>query len=72
VELAAYRVVQEALANARRHASGAAVDVELRYGDTTMNLLIRDNGPGPPAGSALGWPRANGPCENAQLRSVAR
>ena len=33
VELAAYRIVQEALTNARRHAPGAAVDVELRYDD---------------------------------------
>ena len=32
VELAAYRIVQEALTNARRHAPGAGVDVELRYG----------------------------------------
>ena len=31
VELAAYRIVQEALTNARRHAPGAAVDVELCY-----------------------------------------
>jgi signal transduction histidine kinase len=29
VQLAAYRIVQEALTNARRHAPGAAVDVEL-------------------------------------------
>jgi signal transduction histidine kinase len=49
VELAAYRIIQEALTNARRHAPGAAVDVELHYADDRLQLLIRDNGPGPPA-----------------------
>ena len=47
VSLAAYRIAQEALTNARRHAPGAAVDVEVRYGDGELRLLIRDNGPGP-------------------------
>jgi signal transduction histidine kinase len=47
VELAAYRIVQEALTNARRHAPGAAVDVELRYADDVLRLRVRDNGPGP-------------------------
>jgi signal transduction histidine kinase len=46
VELAAYRIVQEALTNARRHAPGAAVDVELHYSDFALELVIRDNGPG--------------------------
>jgi signal transduction histidine kinase len=49
VELAAYRIVQEALTNARRHAPGAAVDVELRYDGDLLRLRIRDNGPGPAA-----------------------
>jgi signal transduction histidine kinase len=48
VELAAYRIVQEALTNARRHAPGAAVDIELHYGEHALTLRIRDNGPGPP------------------------
>ena len=47
VELAAYRIVQEALTNARRHAPGAAVDVELHYTDEALHVRIRDNGPGP-------------------------
>jgi len=46
VELAAYRIVQEALTNARRHAPGAAVDIELRYAEDWLWLRIRDNGPG--------------------------
>jgi signal transduction histidine kinase len=47
VELTAYRIVQEALTNARRHAPGAAVDVELDYADDTLRVRVRDNGPGP-------------------------
>jgi signal transduction histidine kinase len=47
IEVTAYRIVQEALTNARRHAPGAAVDVELRYGDGDLALRVRDNGPGP-------------------------
>jgi signal transduction histidine kinase len=46
VELAAYRIVQEALTNARRHAPGAAVDVEVRYSPESLRLRVRDNGPG--------------------------
>jgi signal transduction histidine kinase len=49
VELAAYRIIQEALTNARRHAPGAAVDVELHYGPDVLRLRVRDNGPGTPA-----------------------
>jgi signal transduction histidine kinase len=52
VELAAYRIVQEALTNTRRHAPGAAVDVELHFTDDALRLRIRDNGPGPPPGPA--------------------
>jgi signal transduction histidine kinase len=48
IELAAYRIAQEALTNARRHAPGAAVDVELHYTYQTLRLRVRDNGPGPP------------------------
>jgi signal transduction histidine kinase len=46
IELTAYRLVQEALTNARRHAPGAAVDVELHYTPDALRLRVRDNGPG--------------------------
>ncbi len=49
VELAAYRIIQEALTNSRRHAAGAAVDVELHYAADAPRLRVRDNGPGPPS-----------------------
>jgi signal transduction histidine kinase len=47
VELTAYRIVQEALTNARRHASSVAADVELEYAGDAVRLRVRDNGPGP-------------------------
>jgi signal transduction histidine kinase len=47
VDLTAYRIVQEALTNARRHAPGAAVEVELRFGAETLRVRVRDHGPGP-------------------------
>ena len=53
-ELAAYRIVQESLTNARRHAPGAAVDVELHFGEGALWLRIRDNGPGPRPGGPDG------------------
>ena len=65
VELAGYRIVQEALTNARRHAPGAGVDVELRYGEGALTLRIRDNGPGPPAEPAQGGHGLSGMRERA-------
>jgi signal transduction histidine kinase len=47
VDLTAYRVVQEALTNARRHAPGAEVEVDVRYGEDSVRVRVRDNGPGP-------------------------
>jgi signal transduction histidine kinase len=49
IDLAAYRIVQEALTNARRHAPGADLDVELSYRDRALHLRVRDYGPGQPS-----------------------
>jgi signal transduction histidine kinase len=46
VDLTAYRVVQEALTNARRHAPGAEVEVVLRFDPDALRVLVRDDGPG--------------------------
>jgi signal transduction histidine kinase len=49
VDLTAYRIIQEALTNARRHAPGARVDVDLRYEPASLRIHVRDDGPGPVA-----------------------
>ncbi|MEO3746593.1 sensor histidine kinase [Plantactinospora sp. B5E13] len=54
VQLTTYRIVQEALTNARRHAPGAAVDVELAYTSDVLRVRVRDNGPGPVPGRRSG------------------
>ncbi|WP_019629149.1 sensor histidine kinase [Actinomadura atramentaria] len=45
VELSAYRIVQEALTNARRHAPGAQVRVDLVYLPDRLAVRVRDDGP---------------------------
>jgi len=65
VELVAYRIVQEALTNARRHAAGAAVDVELHYTADALRLRIRDNGPGLPSSAPIGGHGLTGMRERA-------
>jgi signal transduction histidine kinase len=46
VDLAAYRVVQEALTNSRKHAAGASARVVLRYGSADVEVLIENDGLG--------------------------
>ena len=44
VDLSAYRIVQEALSNAMRHAPGSEVQVKLYYGDAALVIEVRNNG----------------------------
>ncbi|GAA4205929.1 histidine kinase [Streptosporangium oxazolinicum] len=54
VDVSAYRIVQEALTNARIHAPGARVSIELTYRPALLVLRITDNGPGPSGDTANG------------------
>jgi signal transduction histidine kinase len=54
IELSAYRIVQEALTNARRHAPGANVRVELDYQGDKLAVRVRDDGAGPSAAAGPG------------------
>jgi signal transduction histidine kinase len=46
VELAAYRIVQEAITNIVRHAHATRAAVTLDYGDDRLSVTIEDNGNG--------------------------
>jgi signal transduction histidine kinase len=51
IELSAYRIVQEGLTNALKHATGAPARVVVRYGASALELEIVDEGQAEPAAS---------------------
>ena len=51
VELSAYRIIQEALTNAMRHAPGARARVKVGYEATALDIEIDNDGAGVEAGS---------------------
>ncbi|GAA4528759.1 MULTISPECIES: sensor histidine kinase [Nonomuraea] len=54
IELSAFRILQEALSNAMRHAPGASVRVEIAYRPGTLALTVRNTAPRRPAPSSHG------------------
>ena len=54
VDLTAYRIVQEALTNALRHAPGSTATVHVGYEDAALSLSIANTAPSPAARSGAG------------------
>jgi signal transduction histidine kinase len=54
IDLSAYRIVQEGLTNALRHAHASQADVLVRYGPGDVQIEVRDNGGGAQGGDGLG------------------
>jgi signal transduction histidine kinase len=54
IDLSAYRIVQEGLTNALKHARASKADVTVRYLSDELQLEVRDNGVGPVASDGLG------------------
>lgn len=54
VGLAAYRVVQEALTNARKHAPGAPVGLTVEYGADALTVRVVNGPPGTAGGAPTG------------------
>jgi len=46
IELALYRIAQEAISNARKHSGAGNIRVRVTYGEDKVSLLVRDDGSG--------------------------
>jgi signal transduction histidine kinase len=60
LDLAAYRIVQEGLTNALKHAGPARAEVVIRYGDHDLELAISDDGASGRARPTDGQPAGHG------------
>jgi len=88
VDLAAYRIVQEALTNVYRHSGASAAVVQIGYGDREVTVQVDDDGRGVPLGdddgggngirgmqeraTALGGTLTTGPRQEGGFRVCAR
>jgi signal transduction histidine kinase len=54
VDISAYRIVQEGLTNALKHANATQAEVSLRYAPDQLSIEVRDNGRGAAHGSGSG------------------
>ena len=67
LDLCAYRIVQEALTNAIKHAGPASAEVRLRWAEDALELEISDDGRGPAARDDCGGHGIAGMGERAAL-----
>jgi signal transduction histidine kinase len=54
IDLSAYRIVQEGLTNALKHANASHADVSVRYRADELQIEVRDDGPGSAASDGQG------------------
>jgi signal transduction histidine kinase len=54
VDLAAYRIVQEALTNCLKHSAATRAEVEISYGADAVTVEVTDDGRGPAHGETAG------------------
>lgn len=60
VDLAAYRILQEALTNCVRHAPGTSALVRVRHDDRDLVVEVTDDGPAPHGPAPAGRPGTGG------------
>jgi signal transduction histidine kinase len=60
VKITVYRIIQEALSNAYRHAGGADQQVDVSCAHNQLNLIVSDRGPGFDETHAAEWDEHQG------------
>jgi signal transduction histidine kinase len=60
IDLSAYRIVQEGLTNALKHARASHADVTVCYGSDSLRTEVRDDGVGAAASDGLGTGHGHG------------
>ena len=55
IDLSAYRIVQEGLTNALKHARAGQADVTVRYAPDELQIVVRDDGAGASPGNDPGY-----------------
>ena len=60
IDLSAYRIVQEGLTNALKHARASHADVTVCYGSDSLRTEVRDDGVGATASDGLGTSHGHG------------
>jgi signal transduction histidine kinase len=70
VDLAAFRIVQEALTNVARHAGRATAIVSITYGDRGLTVQVEDDGHGRPAPEGGRGVAGNGPGGGNGIRGM--
>lgn len=60
VQIAAYRIVQESLSNAVRHAPGARITVQVAQADSAVRIEVRNDVSTPSAGASVGRSAGHG------------
>jgi signal transduction histidine kinase len=55
IDLSAYRIVQEGLTNALKHARAGHADVTVRYASDEVQIVVRDDGAGVSTSNGPGY-----------------
>ena len=68
IDLSAYRIIQEGLTNALKHARASHADVTVRYGSDELQIEVRDDGRGTATTDGLGHGLVGHPRAREDLR----